>query len=141
LKQNKMLVRMNPYFLLFAAAVATVFAGAMWYAFVRPLPQLSATGVITNKTFVAARNIQRFQGGPRSETWSQETFKIPEGYLFDIRVEGLLTTLQYSLPALGAEKYNVGQKVSVRYAERGIAPFWKQILVTEMTPVDPSPAP
>jgi hypothetical protein len=128
----------NPLLMLILAAAAAVMSLAIWYGVVRPAPNVSAYGIITNKSFLSARTIQQLQGGPRNEAWSQRSIKIPDSYLFDIRVDGLPAPVQYSMPALGAEKYSIGAKVRVRYAARGIPPFWRRVQVTEMSLLDPS---
>jgi hypothetical protein len=125
-------MRMNAYLLLLAAAIAVLFSGTMWYTFVRQTPLVSATGIIASKIFIAARTIQRTQAGPRRESGSQDIFTIPDSYLLEIRVDGPSTIMQYSLAAQGAEKYRVGQKVVVKYAERGFPLMSKRFHVAEM---------
>jgi hypothetical protein len=132
---------MNVYFLLSAATLALFFSGFIWYAFLRPVPELSGIGMIVNKTFQPARTIQRYEVGPRRESWGQDKIVIPEGYLFDLRVEGLPSALQYSLPALAAERYSLGQKVWIRYVDRGIPMIRKRIQVTQMVAADPGSVP
>lgn len=125
---------MNTYLLLFAATVAALVSLGMWYAFVRPAPQQAATGVITSKSLQAARTINRYQGGARREAWTEERIRVPESYVFEIRVEGLSTPVRYWAPVPVGEKYQVGQRVRIRYVERSIPFFRRRLNVIEMLP-------
>jgi hypothetical protein len=131
-----MLARMSPYLLLVIAASAMLFAAAMWYVYVRPVPQVSGRGIITNKTFQPAHTIKRFQGGARREIWTQEDLRIPDGYLFRLKVDGLSAPLEYWLDALAAKEYQVAQKVAVRYETRGYPLMPTRIRIVKMTRVD-----
>lgn len=126
---------MNPYVALSLAILALLFAVAIWYGSVRPLTPLLTSGVIVDKAWLPARTIKRIQGGPRNEAWSQQEIKIPESYLFDLEVTGM-PRMQFSLAAPAAKSYAVGQRVKIRYVERGIPPVWRRIQVTEMSPLD-----
>ncbi len=122
-----MLVRMNPYLLLFVATIGMLLSGVMWYAFVRPVPQISGSGIITSKTFQPAHTIKRFQGGARREVWTEEEIRVPDSYVFQLSLDGLPTTVQYSLDALAAKEYEAGQKVRVQYEERGFPLMSKRV--------------
>jgi hypothetical protein len=131
----------NPVLLLASAGIASIFGLAIWYAFLRPAPELSGTGLITNKTFQPARTIKRYQAGARRESWSQDTIAIPDSFFFDIRVEGLPAPLHFSMPAVEAAKYTVGQNVLLRYVDRGIPMLRPRLQVTEMAPANPRAVP
>lgn len=131
-----MLVRMNPYLLLLAAAVATLFSGAMWYAYVRPAFQLSAWGVILGTISRDARTIQRYQGGPRAEVWSQDSIRIPAESVLRIRIDGLPAEAFFPVATAESERYKVGEKVLVRYEKRGFPWMTPRIRIVEITRED-----
>jgi hypothetical protein len=127
---------MTTWLLLALAVLAMLFAGVMWYAYVRPVPERSDSGVITSKTFIPARTIEHYQGGARSESFSRQKIMMPDSYLFGIRVQGRGETVQISIAAPAGAKFEVGQNVRVRYAERGIPLLSRRIQVLEMTRAD-----
>jgi hypothetical protein len=129
-------LKMSAWLLCSISVVALLFAGAMWYAFVRPMPQVSCSGTITGKTFQPAHTIKRFQGGAKREIWTQQDIRVPDSYVFAIRLENLPTELHYAVPKAAGESYDVGQRVSIRYVERSIPLLWKRIHVTDMVPTD-----
>jgi hypothetical protein len=121
-------------YLFLAATVAMLSSILLWYAFVRAAPQKTISGVITTRTFLPARTIQRYQAGARSEVWSRDDIAVPESYLFEIRVEGISTPLQYSVLQSAGQNYQVGQRVTIRYAEQGLPLLQKKIRVMDMAP-------
>jgi hypothetical protein len=123
---------LNPVFLLSLAAVALVFAGAMWILYVRPASQQSAAGVITQKNFQPARTLTRTQGGPLRESWTREHFTVPDTYVFTIRLDGEDREVTYAVVAQAAEHFQVGQKVTIRYEERGLLFLQRHTRVTDM---------
>ena len=127
---------MNPSIALFLAVLVLLSAGAMWYALVRPVPRQAATGVIASKTFQPAHNIKRFPGGAGRESWTQEEFRVPDGYVFQFDAGGLAAPVYYSCDARVAAGYEVGQKVRVEYEERGFPLMSKRIRVIGMARAD-----
>jgi len=125
---------MAAWLLLVLALLAMLFAGAMWYSYVRPAPEISDSGTITSKTFIPARTIEHYQGGARSESFSRQKITMPDSYLFGIQVQGSGETVLISIAAPAAAQFEVGQNVHVRYAERGIPLLSRRIQVLEMTP-------
>jgi hypothetical protein len=132
----EMPIRMNIYLALFAALVVALFSIVMWYGFVRYVPQLSGSAIITSKTFQPAHTVKRFQGGARRESWTQEEFRVPDGYVFQLNVDGLQAPVYYSCDARAAATYEVGQKVRVQYEERGFPLMSKRIRVIGMARAD-----
>jgi len=115
------------------AAAATLLSAAIWYGFVRPADRVRGGGVITGKTFVPAHTIKRLQAGANRQVWTEEQFRVPDSYLFQLSVEDVPTVVQYSLDALSAKQFEVGQKVTVQYEVRGFPLMSKRIRVTGMT--------
>jgi hypothetical protein len=127
---------MSPSIALFLAVLVLLSAGATWYALVRPVPQQAATGVIASKTFQPAHTIKRFQGGAGRESWTQEEFRVPDGYVFQLDVDGSPPPVYYSCDARASAGYEVGQKVRVEYEERGFPLMSKRIRVIGMARAD-----
>ena len=108
--------------LLSLAVIALVFAGAMSYTYLRPRPTLTASGVITSRSFQPAHTINRFQGGARREVWTQQNVRMPDMYVFEVRIEGHPDTMKFAMPATTGSRFTVGQQVQIQYVERGV-PF------------------
>lgn len=124
---------MNPLFLLCLAALAAFVAVAMWYGYARPPAPVSATGTITDKTFLPAHAVKGYFGGARRENWTEWRVQVPDSYLFQIQAEKLPSSVQYSLPVVQAKKFGVGQRVRIEYVMRGIPGFGRKIQVTKMS--------
>lgn len=124
---------LNPLLLLAMAALATVFAVAMWYGYARPRSPVSATGTITDKTFLPAHAVKGYFGGARRENWTEWRVQVPDSYLFQIHSEQLPSGVQYSLPVAQAKRFAVGQKVSIQYVVQGIPGLSRKIQVTQMS--------
>ena len=127
---------MNPSIALFLAVLVLLSAGAMWHALVRPVPRQAAAGVIASKTFQPAHTVKRLQGGARRESWTQEEFRVPDGYVFQLNVDGLPAPVYYSCDARAAARYEVARKVMVQYEERGFPLMSKRIRVIRMARAD-----
>jgi hypothetical protein len=124
---------MNSFFVLLSAAVAAFLSLGMWYAFVRPVRQVSYNGVITMKSFQPAHTVKRLQAGANRQSWTEEEIRVPDSYVFQLSLDGLPTPAEYSLDAQTAEGYQVGQRVKVQYEERGFPLMSKRIRVIAMT--------
>jgi hypothetical protein len=110
--------------LLSIAVIALLFAGAMSYIYLRPRPSLTASGVITSRSFQPAHTINRYQGGARREVWTQQNIRVPDMFVFEIQVEGHPDAMQFAMPATAASRFTVGTQVQIQYVERGL-PFMR----------------
>src|SRR5262245_39032479 len=86
------------------ALLFLVVAGAIWYVLVRPVPEKTTTGVITDRTFQAAQTVQR--SIPRVmrslEYYPQEIkYTVPDRHLYRIRLHGNGTEVCFTAPATG----------------------------------------
>lgn len=127
----------SPVVLYVTAAIFVValgFAGFMWFAFARPQEAQEGNGAITQKTFQAAHTATRMPPGGLRQSYTQQEFHIPDGYLFHIRLDGG-ADLVYWMEAHAAEPFDVGGRVRVRYLERGVPPFWVKRYVDSIKPL------
>ena len=129
---------MSPYIAIPLALILAIIAGVIWYALVRPVPEKSGTGVITNRTFRAAERVER--SIPRTtrslERYPQEIkYKLPDRYVLDIRLEKEKTVIRFWVPALPSQNVEIGQRVNVVYLKRSIPFIWEKIFVKQVTPL------
>jgi hypothetical protein len=119
------------------AVFALAVAGLMFYVFVRPAAQRIATGTITGKSFEDARTISRANASPRREDWTVSERKLPQGFLITIRLDDPAGEVRYRMERVAAQRFEVGERVSVRFEERGIPPLWSKRYVRDIAPVEP----
>lgn len=124
---------MSTPYLLAVAVCAALLAGAIYFVLVRPVESRTVSGAIIEKTYADERTITRTNAGPRRELWTQNRIKIPEGYIFTIRLANG-GDVYFMVEKTAGEPFQVGQKVQVSYDERGIPPLWTKRFVRSMTP-------
>lgn len=125
--------------LLIAFSVLALGLGAVAFlAFLRPVRSVSGSGTLGKKAFVPSHTISRYQASSAAtrQSWTQEKFTIPDSYVFDIQIDGVAEPIRFSLEKSAGERFQVGQRVRVKYQERGIPLFWKRIMVLEMAAAD-----
>ena len=120
------------------AVVAALGGLVIWLVFLRPVPEQSGTGVIEDKVFQAAHTVSRPPSGTRRQDWSSRQMQMPDQYVFSIRLEERTTVASYAIGAAGADHFDIGQTVRVRYQQRGLPPFWTRLYILEMTPLSDS---
>ncbi len=112
------------------AAVLAVFAIAMWIVFLRPAATVTATGVISSKTFKPAGEYVQYPAGLRRDSfYSPNRIPIAECYILIIHVDELAADVGYAANIPEAETYEVGQRVTLRYQVRGIPGIWRKVFV------------
>jgi hypothetical protein len=116
------------------AVIAAMVAGGFFYAFVRPVPEQTATGVITARTFAAAETRSRTTPTVRGPSVAERRVELPDRYQFTIRLDGEPMSVRYGIEAHAAEPFAVGQRVTVRYQRRGLRPLWERVYVSTMEP-------
>lgn len=120
-------------------AVALLFAliaGLIGFTFLRPVPVLTAVGIIRSKSFKPAGEYWQQQAGSRDGLWTATRIPIAECYIFGIQVDGRAGEAQASLNTVEAQAFNVGQKVQIEYVERGLPLIWKRVYVLRMKLAD-----
>jgi hypothetical protein len=117
--------------LIFALFMLLV-AGSIWLVFLRPVPMLSARGVIKSKTYSPATEYTQYQSGNRSGFRQPTKIPIADGYLVDIRVKGWKKSVIARLNSSEAQRYEVGTQVGFDYEERGIPLLWNRIYVLKV---------
>ena len=125
--------RLPPYVLFGFAAVCALFSLAVWYAFLRPVEQKSARGVVTGKRFKPAGEYVQYPGGARDGFYPPNRIPIAECYVLTIHVDELHADLGYAVNTLAAEVYQVGEAVNVQYVERSLPLVWRRIYLTQVT--------
>ncbi|MGE5278312.1 MAG: hypothetical protein ACM3SU_15045 [Acidobacteriota bacterium] len=125
-------------FTVMIAVIGAIVAGLAYFVFVRPMPTGSRQAVIARKTFAPAHAITRYDASSaaRRQYWSQQRFTIPDSWVFELQIDGVADAATFSLEKSAGEAFQLGQRVRVKYQERGIPPFWKRVYVLEMKPAD-----
>ncbi len=113
-----------------------VFILAVWFVFLRPVPRRTGVGIITAKIFKPAGVYYQFPTGDRTNFFTPTRIPISECYVFTIRVDGQPLPAMFSLNTTAAERFDVGQKVSIAYEVRGVPLIWKVACVLEMDMAD-----
>jgi hypothetical protein len=114
------------------ALVFTLIAALIWFAFLRPAPVQTAFGVIRSKSYKPAGHYWQEAVGSRDGFRTPTRISIAECYIFGILVDGRPGEARIACNIVEARTFNVGQKVQVKYVERGLPPIWKRIFVTDM---------
>lgn len=122
----------NVQFQLGVAVAGALFAGVMWFAFLRQVPEKAARARIVSKEAYGPYSITSHPNG--QAYWNSRTLHIPGGFRFGIEVPGSAKLFAYGLDSLAAREFTIGQEVEVRYEERGLPPFWKKMQVKSMAP-------
>jgi hypothetical protein len=128
----------DPYIALPIALILLIFAGTIWYVLVRPVPEKSGIGVITNRIFQAAEEV--VESVPRTtrslDQYPKETrYTLPDRYNLEIRLENENAIVHFWVPALPSQNIEIGQNVNVVYLERGIPFVWGKIFVKKIAPL------
>lgn len=119
------------------AALLALFALAMWWGFIRTVPETTATGVIEAKVYKPEGTYERvpveLDRGFRVPT------RIPtaEGYIFQVRLDGSGEITGVALNTILSRQFDEGDRVVVRFQRRGFPPLWERLTVTGMDPPEP----
>jgi hypothetical protein len=101
-------------------------ASLAYLYFVRPAVSTTAIGTIAAKHFLPAETVIRHKVSARRALMPEQKLEVPDRYRFQIRLDGSAELVSYSLPAIAARGYEVGQRVKVIYETRGILGVWKR---------------
>jgi len=104
-------------------------AGSIWLVFLRPVPRLSAQGVITSKHYKPPGEYTQFPAGDRAGFRQPTRIPIAEGYLVEIAIEDSKESVIALLNSTEAQWYEVGTRVAFDYEERGVPLLWKRVYV------------
>lgn len=119
---------------LITAGVFLAVGGAIWLAFLRPVPVRTASGIIRSKTFAAAGQYVQYPVGDRQGFRSPTTIQMAEHFVLDIQVDGQSSQFRYAVNTTAATAFDIGQRVNIEYQTRGIPPFWRRVYVLDAQP-------
>ena len=111
----------------------------IWYIYVRPVPEMSVTGVIISRQFLPAQTVER--SVPRLmrslEYMPRHTrYSLPDRYVYQIRMDRAGIEAMYTSPTGNEAEYEVGRRVKLVYQERYIPLRGRRIFVKEMRAID-----
>ncbi len=107
-------------------------AGIIWVIFLRPVPTLTATGGILKKTFKPAGTYWQYPSGVDRGFQTATPIPIAEAYVFELSLDGFDRPVYFSLNTIASSNFQVGQKVSVQYKDRGIPWLSHRIYIRDM---------
>lgn len=113
-------------FLFAATAVMT------WAAFLRSVPIQTATGTIVRKMYKPSGTYWQYPVGVDRGFRTATPIPIAEAYVFEIALAGLRTPVYFSLNTVASKAFDVGEKVQVRYRERGFLFTPKRVYIIDM---------
>lgn len=87
---------------------------------------------IIEKNFVDKTVYSRSNSGINRGFQTSTNIPIAEKYIFSLNINNESSVAYYSTNTILAERFNVGQKVSVRYQKKNLFGFWKSIQVLDM---------
>jgi hypothetical protein len=120
---------LKPKTQLIFALFMPIVAGTIWLVFLRPVPMLSAKGIISSKTYSPPSEYTQYQSGNRTGFRQPTKVPIADGYLVNIRVKEWKKSIVALLNTSEAQRFEVGTPVSFDYEERSIPFVWNRIYV------------
>jgi hypothetical protein len=124
---------LKPKTQLIFALFMLIVAGTIWLVFLRPVPMLSAKGIITSKTYSPPTEYTQYQPGNRAGFRQPTKIPIADGYLVNIRVKGWKNLIVARINSSEAKRYEVGTPVVFDYEQRSIPFVWNRIYVFNVT--------
>jgi hypothetical protein len=112
------------------------FAGILWFAFIRRVPEQTAVGTIISKGEVADRTFVQQRVGQGGVPTTPNTIELAPANTFEIRLDGRSSPVHASFNTVLGREFEPGQRVRVNYTIRGIPLVWQRVTVTDMSPVD-----
>jgi hypothetical protein len=115
-----------------AAAGFALVALAMWWGFLRPVPEIRATGVVEAKVHKPAGEYQRtpveLSRGFRAPT------RVPtaEAWIFQVRLDESGELAAVAQNVIAAREFEVGDRVDIAFQRRGFPPLWERVTVIRM---------
>ena len=61
---------------------------------------------------------------------------LEEAFAFELRLDGVSAPVMASFNTVKGRQFEAGQRVVVRYVERGLGPLWRRITVVDMSPIE-----
>lgn len=120
-----------------AVLLLALFALAMWWGFIRTVPEATATGVIEAKVYKPEGTYER------APVELQRGFRMPvriplaEGYIFQVRIDGSGEIAYVALNTILSRQFEEGDRIVVRFQRRGFPPLWERVTVIGMEEADP----
>ncbi len=112
-------------------------AGLFWYVLVRPVPEQTAVGRISGRSFQPREVSQRTVARSRVEQAPRTvTYELPDRYVYEIQFEDRDMTARFSQPAVQGSELEVGQRVRVVYYERRVPLVWRKLYIERLEPLE-----
>lgn len=127
-------------FYLVVAVVFGLAGGVIWLAFLRPVAEQTRLGTILAKRFSPADSYSQQQPGISRGMRTATEIPITERDVLEIAIDGRDGSASYALNTVASRHFSVGQRVHVKYVERGLGRFWRRIYVLDLGPVESSPS-
>jgi hypothetical protein len=120
---------------LVVAAIGACCALGIWFVFLRPVPTQTASAIIVDKRFRPAGTKWIHPVGQRTNFWTPTAFPVAEGYEFTCRLDDGSAEAVAVLGVGMAERFEVGQPITIVYQHRNFGPFWQRTYVLGMQKV------
>jgi hypothetical protein len=124
-------------FQLVAAGLLLAFAGAMWWGFLREVPETTLTGVIEDMIYKPEGEYQPTPTGTNRGFRGTTGIPMAEGYIFHVRLDDSGEMARAALNMISSQQFKEGDRVRVGFQRRGFPPLWERITVTRMDPLAP----
>ena len=116
------------FFAIFAALIASVF--------LRPVTEQKADGTIVSSNFREAGTYAQHQPGVNRGFRTPTEITIAEAVVFEIKIDTKAEPVKYSENTLSGKNFFAGQKIKVKYIERGLGSLWRRVYITEISAID-----
>jgi len=125
---NTILLGVSATFAIAAVVIAVVF--------LRPAEEKTAVGTIAAISDRAASTYVQQKPGAQRGFRTPTEIPIAAATVLTIQIDGLTDPVTYPVNTLAGREFQVGQRVTVKYQERGLKHLWHKIYVLDATPID-----
>ena len=120
--------------MLVVTAVFAIVAVLTWVAFLRPVPVLTTSAVVRDKTHKAAGTYWQQQVGTGRGFRTATPIPMAESYVLELRSDELGVTGFYAVAPSEETRYHVGDTVSMEYQRRGLPLIGHRTVVLSARP-------
>jgi hypothetical protein len=124
---------MSSRFLIILAVVFAAAAAVISVIFLMPVPVLTASGTILDKTFKPAGTYWQYPAGLNRGFQTATSIPVGEANVFRLAVDGFDAPVFFSLNTIAGSAFEVGQKVQINYKERVIPLVFRRVYILEMS--------